>query len=269
MITFSAADLSVALRTGTVLDDVSFKAKAGELVGIIGPNGAGKSTLLRAMAGLQSHLGKADWNDHPVNKTAAAARARLIAYMPQEPTLHWAIPCREVVLLGRLPHHGQFAGPSRADRDAAEDAMSQMDVLDFADRPFDTLSGGEQARVLVARMLAQGAPAILADEPINGLDPAHQIGLMETFQSIARTGRLVCVSLHDLTLAGRWCDRLLLLEGGRLVCDSTPGQAFNSGVIEKVYGIDTRVIHLAERPTIVPCSVKQRPEPNTIRPDNK
>lgn len=221
------------------------------------------------MAGLQPHLGKADWNDHPVNKTAAAARARLIAYMPQERVVHWAIPCREVVLLGRLPHHGRFAGPSGADRAAAEDAMCQMDIMDFAGRPFDTLSGGEQARVLVARMLAQGAPAILADEPINGLDPAHQIGLMETFQSIARTGRLVCVSLHDLTLAGRWCDRLLLLYRGRLVCDSTPEQAFDSGVIEEVYGIDTRAIHLADRHTIVPCSVKPHPEPDATRPDNK
>ena len=202
MIAFSAKNLGVSLRSGTVLDDVSFEAGAGELIGIVGPNGAGKSTLLRAMAGLQLHHGKADWNDHPVDKMAAAARARLIAYMPQDRTVHWAIPCRDVVLLGRLPHHGRFAGPSGADRNAAEDAMRQMDVLDFADRPFDRLSGGEQARVLVARMLAQEAPAILADEPINGLDPAHQIGLMEIFQSIARTGRLVAVSLHDLTLAG-------------------------------------------------------------------
>jgi len=267
MITFSSTDLSVSVRTGTVLDTVSFEAEAGELIGIIGPNGAGKSTLLRAMAGLQAHTGQAGWNARPVAGLGPAARAQLLAYMPQERIVHWAIPCRDVVLLGRLPHHGRFTGPSRADRQAAEDAMRQMDVLDFAARPFDTLSGGEQARVLVARMLAQEAPAILADEPINGLDPAHQIGLMETFQSLARAGRLVCVSLHDLTLAGRWCDRLLLLDRGRLVCDSTPEHAFGSGLIEEVYGIETRMISLADRPTIVPWSVRPRAaEPSSNRP---
>jgi len=263
MITFSAKSLSASIRASTVLEGVSFDAGAGELIGVIGPNGAGKSTLLRAMAGLQPHRGSAEWNGRAISQITPSERSRLIAYMPQERTVHWAIPCRDVVLLGRLPHHSRFAGPSTADRVAAEDAMRQMDVAEFSDRPFDTLSGGEQARVLVARMLAQDTPSFLADEPINGLDPAHQIGLMRTFQTFARSGRLVFVSLHDLTLAGRWCDRLLLLDQGGLKSNCPPDQLFTSGLIEHVYGIETMTITLAERLTIVPCSDKRRPNRTT------
>jgi len=256
MTRITCKDVNVSYRSGPVLKSVSFDATKGQLIGVIGPNGAGKSTLIRALAGLQSYSGDIQWDGRDVHRMAATERAKTIAYMPQARTVHWTLPCLDVVLLGRLPHHSRFAGPSEKDRETALAAMSQMDVQGFAARPFDKLSGGEQARVLIARMLAQDSACFLADEPVNGLDPAHQISLMQTFQKFAQAGRLVFVSLHDLTLAGRWCDRLLLIEHGSLKADTSPGELIGTGLIQQVYGIETMDIMLAGQPTIVPAAVR-------------
>lgn len=256
MIQVSCAGVNVAYRRAPILKNISFEAEGGELIGVIGPNGAGKSTLIRALAGLQPHSGNIDWNAKNAPKITADERARKVSYMPQDRTVHWAMSCLDVVLLGRLPHHSQFAGPSKSDQVFALAAMQKMEVEGFADRSFDTLSGGEKARVLIARMLAQDPACYLADEPGNGLDPAHQISLMQSFQDFARAGRLVFVSLHDLTLAGRWCNRLLLLEHGLLKADGPPSDLFRSGLIEKVYGIETLEITLEGRRTVVPAAVQ-------------
>ena len=248
--------VSAFRRTRPVLKTVSFEVEGGALIGVIGPNGAGKSTLMRVMAGLMPYEGRIRWDGESAGRMSADQRARRIGYMPQDRSVHWAMPCLEVVLLGRLPHRGRFAAPSSQDRTMARAAMTKMDVAGFEQRAFDTLSGGEQARVLIARMLAQAPQVFLADEPVNGLDPAHQLALMQTFQSLARAGHLVFVSLHDLTLAGRWCDRLMLLDDGALVADCEPDVLFATSRISDVYGIETMPIVLEGRKTIVPAGLE-------------
>ncbi|MTH97019.1 ABC transporter ATP-binding protein [Roseibium sp. RKSG952] len=244
--------LGVLRNARPVLEDISFRANGGELIGVIGPNGAGKSTLLRAMAGLLPSSGEILWDGGPIKTVPRAERARRLAYMPQEREVHWSLPCRDVVLLGRLPHQSRLAGPSASDRKIALETMDCMDVARFADRAFDTLSGGEQARVLIARMLAQQPQAILADEPVNGLDPAHQIGLMQTFHALARGGQAVLVSLHDLTLAGQWCDRLLVLSNGRLCADAAPREVYAGPLLREIYGIETLPVEINGMPSVIP-----------------
>ncbi|MEM1044939.1 MAG: ABC transporter ATP-binding protein [Pseudomonadota bacterium] len=256
--------VSVVLGHKTVLDRITLRVDTPALIGIVGPNGAGKSTLMRAMAGLQSCSGSIAWDDVPLSRMPEVQRARAIAYMPQERIVHWAIPCLDVVLLGRLPHRSRFSGVSAADLRFARDAMERMDVLAFVRRPFDTLSGGEQARVLIARMLAQDPLVYIADEPVNGLDPAHQIGLMQTFRHLASEGRTVFLSLHDLTLAGRWCDRILLLEDGRLRSDGAPTDTLTEHEMADVYGIRTVSVEIDGTASIVPAGLASRSRDETI-----
>ncbi|GGF01449.1 ABC transporter ATP-binding protein [Stappia taiwanensis] len=234
------------------VDSVSFAAPRPQLIGLIGPNGAGKSTLMRAVAGLLPASGTAVWNGEDLTAMSPARRARALAFMPQERTVHWPLACREVVMLARLPYQGAFAGPSAADRRAVAEALAAMSVDGFADRAFDTLSGGEQARVLIARMLAQDPDLLIADEPASGLDPAHQIALMQVFRDIVAGGRSVLVSLHDLSLASRWCDRLLLMDQGRLVADGTPEEVMTADRMARVYGIAVRPLTIGGSFAVVP-----------------
>ncbi|MEM9106571.1 MAG: ABC transporter ATP-binding protein [Pseudomonadota bacterium] len=259
MTALTCRNVSVRIRTNLILDDVSFDVEHGELIGVIGPNGAGKSTLMRAMAGIIHHEGKIVWDSKSVSNMTPNERARTIAYMPQERTVHWAMRCLDVVLLGRLPLTPRMFGVSNTDVEHARSAMVKMDVLAFEDRTFDTLSGGERARVLIARMLTQDPRVFIADEPINGLDPAYQISLMQDFQALSRSGRLVFVSLHDLTLAGRWCDRLLLLDNGRLRSDGSRDLLQQTQVIGEVYGIETISVSLDGTETVVPARKIHRP----------
>ena len=238
MSALAVADLHVRLGGTLVLRGVSFAAEAPQLVGLVGPNGAGKSTLLRALAGLQvPDAGGIALGGTPLARLSAAERARAIAYLPQARLAHWPLTAGEVVMLGRHPHRSAFAAPSAADRAAVARAMEEMGVAAFADRAMDTLSGGEACRVQIARTLAQEAPLLLADEPAAALDPAHQIAVMSALQGIARQGRLVLVTLHDLALAARWCDRVLVLDGGALVADGAPGEVLDDGLLRRVYGV--------------------------------
>jgi iron complex transport system ATP-binding protein len=255
MIRLDCENAGVGRGGRSVLDGVSFRCEVPQLVGIVGPNGAGKSTLMRAMTGLQEHSGSIAWNGQAVAGIPAGERARSIAYMPQERTVHWAMDCLDVVLLGRLPHRPVFAGASASDLRHAREAMERMDVLGFARRAFNALSGGEQARVLIARMLAQQPGVYIADEPVNGLDPAHQIALMQILQGVVAEGRSVFVSLHDLTLASRWCDRLLLLHEGRLVADGTPQAVLDRTRLAEVYGIRAEGVVIDGRPAMVPSGL--------------
>lgn len=224
-----------------VLEGLSLTIGCGEFVGLIGPNGAGKSTLLRAVAGFVPAIGAVSLNGRRAGGLDARTRAREIAYLPQEREIAWGMPVRDVVALGRLPHRPRFAGETEADRTAIARAMARMDVTRFAGRSATELSGGEKARVLIARVLAQDAPLLLADEPTAGLDPAHQIGLMRLFAQLAREGRGVIASLHDLGLAARWCTRLILIDAGRIVADAPPELVLDAANLRTVYGIEAHI----------------------------
>lgn len=237
MTLLTVTGLSASLGGARILRDISFAVKHGEFVGLIGPNGAGKSTLLKSILGLVPSEGGVSLDGKPAGAMPARERARTVAYLPQEREVAWPIPVEMLVSLGRAPYRQVFGPLSQKDRAMVENAMRAMDVSGFRGRTAGELSGGELARVLIARALAQDTPLLLADEPTAGLDPAHQIALMRRFAKLAADGRAVVVSLHDLGLAARWCSRLLVLHAGEIVADETPDALLAANHLQTVYGV--------------------------------
>lgn len=238
-----ARDLSVRLGGRAVLSGASLRVGPGECVGLIGPNGAGKTTLMRAALGLVPHGGASS-----LAALAPAERARRAAWLPQSREIAWPVAVREVVALGRHPHPGDRA----ADGAAVAAAMARMSLGPLAARDATRLSGGERARVLIARALAQETPLVLADEPIAGLDPAGQIETMRLFASLAAEGRAVVVSLHDLGLAMRRCTRLVLLHQGRVAADGPPADVLTPARLRDVFGVRAHMAETADGPVLVP-----------------
>jgi iron complex transport system ATP-binding protein len=228
--TLQVERLAVRYGARLVLEPTSFSVPPGELVGLIGPNGAGKSTLMKALAGLVPHSGETLWQGRALAALGARARARAVAYLPQAATVHWPMKVRDLIELGRLPHRAFGAPLGPADCAAVEWALRATQVSDLAERSVAELSIGERARVLLARALAVGAPLLLVDEPIAMLDPFHQLQIMQMLHAYTRPGtgpdaaapRLAIAVLHDLSLAGRFCDRVLLLDSGRLAGHGPP-----------------------------------------------
>lgn len=244
------SDMSVTLRGRMVFTDVSLQIGAGEVVGLIGPNGAGKTTLMRAALGLVPHSG-----DSSLAKMAPRQRARHAAWMPQSHEIAWPVYVETLVTLGRIPHLGAGQTVSDQDRAAVDRALDQMGLEALRHRAATRLSGGEQTRALIARTLAQDTPLVMADEPIAGLDPAHQIQTMRCFQDIAAQGKSVLVSIHDLGLAVRHCSRLVLLADGQLVADGAPAQVLTPENLRDRFGISAYFAQTDEGPVFQPLDV--------------
>lgn len=216
-----AWDLYVSYHNRPVLQGVDVTLQAGEVLGIIGANGAGKTTLLRALAGLlEPQSGKVLLDGQPLH--AQQHFARHLAYLDQHALCHWPLAAYRLVELGRLPHLGFGQRLHKADRLAVRRAMREADVLHLRRRPVTELSTGEQVRVYLARALAVEPRILLADEPVAGLDPAHQLGVMELLLRKAGEGMAVVAVLHDLALAARYCHRLLLLHEGKVLASGAP-----------------------------------------------
>ena len=245
--------VSVTLGGRPVVDGVSADLSGG-VIGLIGPNGAGKSTLVRAIAGLIPAEGAILIDGAPVATITLRDRARRIAYLPQGQAVHWPLTVERLVALGRLPHLAPFARPGETDAQAIEHALERTGLQPLRDRPVAELSGGERARVLLARALAVEAPLLLADEPLAALDPAHQIEVMALLRAEAARGATVIAVLHDLTLAARWCDRLLLIDRGGLVADGKPADVLTAERIAAVYGVSAHIGEAAGEPLIVPLT---------------
>lgn len=245
----SLSDLSVSLRGRDVFRDVSLSIGEGELVGLIGPNGAGKTTLMRAALGLLPFTGKSS-----LAGLSPAERARQAAWMPQSREIAWPVSVEDVVMLGRMPH---MTGRrlSEADRDRTEAALTWMELTAMRHRAATQLSGGEQARVLIARALAQDTPLLMADEPVAGLDPAHQISTMQTFAGLAQSGKSVLVSLHDLSLAARHCSRIVMLGEGRVIADGPPAEVLTPERLAHVFHITAWYRNTEDGPIYQPLEV--------------
>jgi len=249
----SLRDIAVCYGTRPVLDGVSLDLAPGELVGLIGPNGAGKTTLLRACASLVPlSSGDLFLSGRPLQAWRRWERARTVGYLAQDRVVLWPISAGRLVALGRLPYLGPWDALPEADEAEVVKAMAATDVLHLAARAVTELSGGELTRVLLARLLA-GAPAVLlADEPVSGLDPAHAMQVLAIFREMARTGRTVVVVLHDLTLAARFCDRLVLMDAGAIVADGAPLQVLTAAHLARTYGITADIFSSGDAPTVVP-----------------
>ncbi|MHC0052634.1 ABC transporter ATP-binding protein [Actibacterium sp. D379-3] len=250
MTLLTLSDLTVYRGPRAVVDGVSLSVAPGEFIGLIGPNGAGKTTLLRAALGLLPASGHSALAALP-----AAARARAAAWLPQMREIAWPVSVETLVALGRTPHLPPGGRLGADDRAAVDGALERLDLAGFRSRVVTQLSGGEQARVLIARALAQDAPLLLADEPIAGLDPAHQIAAMQVFAAMAGEGRAVVASLHDLGLAARHCTRLILMGQGRLVADGPPRAVLTEDNLRTVFGLRAYYADTPDGPVFQPLEV--------------
>ena len=248
-----AERLSVRLGGREVVSQVSFDIGSGEVVGLVGPNGSGKSTCVGALAGLKRpSSGAVRLEGSALDEVAVRRRARTISYLPQNPECHWPLSVRQVVALGRLPHRSVWGGIGAGDAAAIERAMEKLEVTGLADRRVDRLSGGERMRVMLARALAPEPRVLIVDEPTDGLDPNHQLHVMELLRAMAGEGCAVLAVLHDLSLAERFCDRLLLLHEGRLVASGPPRDVLTPENVARVYRVETAVFGGEGRSALVP-----------------
>jgi iron complex transport system ATP-binding protein len=248
-----AKDLGVTLGGPTILAGVSAVIEPGRVTAIVGPNGAGKSTLLTCLAALRTpDRGEVTLDGAALAAMNARARAQRLGYLPQESPVHWNMTVRALVALGRYPHRNGIAGESASDWLAVQQALSEVGMAAFMDRSINSLSGGERARALLARVLAGTPQWILADEPMAALDLAHRYALMTHLRDIAARGVGVVIVIHDLPLAARMADDALLLDGGRLVASGPVRTVLTPERLGPVFGVDFAYGAAADgQPTLV------------------
>jgi iron complex transport system ATP-binding protein len=222
---------------------ISLRLARGEVVGVIGPNAAGKSTLARLCCGLlMPQQGSVSLQGELLARLSRRERARRVAFLPQHPPHDLSFTAHEVALMGRAPHLGLWSLEGPRDLDAARAALQEVDALELGDRPISQLSGGERQRVFLARAFAQEAALLVLDEPTAALDLAHQVLLVNALRRRAREGGGALLVLHDLALAGAACDRLALLDRGRVVAEGTAEEVLRPAVLSPVYGTDVEVV---------------------------
>ncbi|MGI9607673.1 MAG: ABC transporter ATP-binding protein [Acidimicrobiales bacterium] len=246
-------NLGVQVKGATLIDRIDLVVEPGEWLSIIGPNGAGKSTLLRAIAGVADASGTVHIEGAPLAARAGRERARLISWAPQTPTIPPGMRVLDYVLLGRTPHLHPLAAESSADLEITHEVLIDLDLVGLADRLVDTLSGGERQRTVIARALAQESPVILLDEPTSALDLGHQQDVLELLDRlrIARD-RTIITTMHDLTLAGQFADRLVLMARGHIVAEGSASTVLTEQNIASHYGADVRVDHVDDAVVVVP-----------------
>lgn len=244
--------VSVALGGRRVLNDVDFALAAGELVGLIGPNGSGKTTLLRTLCGLESPLsGHVTLAGDPISRLRPATRARRFGYLPQHAVFHWPLTVANAVALGRHAGAASLFGSTAAERAIIADALAAAGLTEMAERPVNELSGGEAMRVHIARLLAGGHAALIADEPVTSLDPRYQLELLAILRRQADAGVGVVLSLHDVSLAFRTCDRIVAMQDGAIVASGAPRAVFDDGILGRVFNIDFERVETASGMTVV------------------
>jgi iron complex transport system ATP-binding protein len=252
MTTLGFCNLSVAYDGALAVGRFDEILRSGEWVCLIGPNGAGKSSVLRAAAGLVAYEGSIAIDQTEIPTTSARWRARHVAYVPQSPVIPPDMSVRDYVLLGRNPYVRHFASESSRDHEVVTEVMERLDLGGFASRRLGTLSGGERQRLVIARALAQEAPVLLLDEPTSALDIGHQQQALELVDGLRRERGLTVVSaMHDLTLAGMYADRLVLLHQGYAVASGTAREVLRPETLAEFYGVSARVHHEPDGTVVV------------------
>ena len=245
--------LSAGYGRTRVLDAVRLTVEPGGWLAVIGPNGSGKSTLLRSVLGFHPHEGQVRIDGVPTTGMHRRDRARTMAYAPQTPVLPEGVTTRDFVTLGRTPHRPLLAAPREVDRQVVADVMERLGLDDLAERPLTTLSGGEQQRAVLARALAQQPRVLLLDEPTAALDLGHAQQVLDLVDRLRRQDGLTVVStLHDLTLAGQYADRLALLSGGRVVAEGSPAEVLTAQALRTHYGARAQVVAGPNGPAVLP-----------------
>ena len=252
--TLATQNVSLSLGKRRVLDAVSITLILGEVTVILGPNGAGKTSLIRLLAGLIApETGSVTLDGALLTTLGPMERARRIGYLPQNGAPAWNVSARELVGLGRLPHRSRFSAPTPIDEAAIDAALAATDAGHLADRTMDAMSGGERARVLLARVLAGEPRWLLADEPLASLDPAHQLDILALLRAQAERGIGVVAVLHDLTQAARLADQIVLLKGGRLIAAGSPADVLTAPLLASTFGIDAEITRANDgAPLVVP-----------------
>lgn len=237
----------------SILRDVSLDVEPGGWLGIIGPNGAGKSTLLRALAGLVRFDGAVTFGDVALDTLRPRVRAQTVALVPQTPLVPPSITVTDYVMLGRTPHIGLLGVERQDDFEAVAEVMELLELTPFAPRLVETLSGGERQRVLIARAIAQQAPLLLLDEPTSALDIGHQQDVLDLVDRLRHRRNLTVVTtMHDLTLAGRYSDRLVLLANGEVATSGSSADVLTEEHLSRHYGASVRIIHDEHGLVVVP-----------------
>jgi len=247
-------NLSVRAGSATLISDVSLNVEAGTWCTIIGPNGAGKTTLVETVAGLRrASKGTVSISGELVGSMNERERAKRVALVPQHPTVPSGMSVRDYVALGRTPYHGLLRAPSAVDRRAVDDVLTRLSLDEFSRRDVITLSGGERQRMVLARALAQSTMVMVLDEPITGLDLRHQMTMLELLQKeVHECGLTVLATLHDLTLAGQFADRLVLLNHGEVVLDGPSSEVVRSEELAACYEMKLRVVEVDGADVVIP-----------------
>ena len=251
-----------------VLDTVRMTVEPGGWLAVIGPNGSGKSTLLRSVLGFHPHEGQVRVDGVPTTGMPRRERARTMAYAPQTPVLPEGVTTRDYVMLGRTPHRPLLAAPRAVDRQIVADVMERLELDPMAERHLATLSGGEQQRAVLARALAQQPRVLLLDEPTAALDLGHAQQVLDLVDGLRRQDGLTVLStLHDLTLAGQYADRLALLSQGRVVAEGSPVDVLTAAALQNHYGARARVVDGPDGPAVLGAHGLTRPQKNNARRD--
>lgn len=268
--TLRVEKLSVVLEGRTILKGIDFDLEPGQWIGLIGPNGSGKTTLLRALLGQVAASGSIEFGEMNLMTIGGRQRARLVASVPQRPVLPATMTVADYVLLGRTPHISYLGSEGASDLAATREALAALDLNEHLERPLSTISGGEQQRAILARAISQNAPLLLLDEPTTALDIGHQQSVLGMVDVLRRERGLTIVSsLHDLTLAAQYCDRLLLLDRGTVAATGQPNEVLRTDLIAKIFGAEVEL--LADGGVIrgvVPQRLGTRPEIETPTPPN-
>ncbi|MCF8474816.1 MAG: ABC transporter ATP-binding protein [Emcibacter sp.] len=263
-----AHNINVSIKGHVILDNASLSIPKGKMTGLIGPNGAGKSTLLRSIMGfvdITSGIIKLD--DIELSNLSIKDRAKKISYAAQGAPVHWPLDVNHIIALGRIPHLDPWQKISDLDREIIRDAMIKTDTLHLADRLTTSLSGGEKACVMLARAMVSQADYLCADEPIASLDPYHQLQVMNILQNLAKEGHGVLIILHDLGLAKRYCDELVLMHQGKICATGTPNDVLTEENLDKTYHIKISRWHENGDHFIAPWKTSGHPDHK--RPDHK